>query len=183
MTDASDVELVVALARGAQPAFNELYDRHALTVYRWVRARENDAGAVEDLVQSVFLLLWKKRASVVVRGSSLLPWLLVTARYEVLASYRKRGIAITRSVNDSDGTSQSTVEDLVASRIQLEQVADVVRSLPELDQSVFRLCMVEGLRYEEAARALGVAPGAVRNRLSRVRRGLIQQLGPLRSMD
>lgn len=183
MTESSDVELVDALARGSQLAFNELYDRHALTVYRWIRVRENDPETVEDLVQSVFLLLWKKRASLTIRGSSLLPWLLVTARYEVLAGYRKRRNVFAQDFSDADRGSQPAVEDLVISRVQLEQVSDVVKSLPVLDQNVFRLCMVDGLRYEEAARALGIAPGAVRNRLSRVRRGLIQQLGPLRSVD
>ena len=54
----------------------------------------------------------------------------------------------------------------------LEDVTRAVSRLPEIDQQIFRLCLVEDLSYADAAAQLDVQVGSVRNRLSRLRRML-----------
>lgn len=44
-----------------------------------------------------------------------------------------------------------------------------VARLEPIDQEILRLCAVEGLTYQEAADALGISHGSVRNRLGRAR--------------
>lgn len=58
------------------------------------------------------------------------------------------------------------------SRLQLAAVARAVDALPEEQRSVLMLVCVEGMRYREAAAALGIPEGTVMSRLARGRAAL-----------
>ncbi len=62
-------------------------------------------------------------------------------------------------------------------RLELAAVRQAMDKLPEEQRSVLMLVCVEGLRYREAAAALGVPEGTVMSRLSRARSALAGALG------
>ena len=51
----SDVQLIAAVRRGNDHAFEQLYRRYSSAVMRFVAARVRDTGRAEDLVQEIFL--------------------------------------------------------------------------------------------------------------------------------
>lgn len=61
-------------------------------------------------------------------------------------------------------------------RLQLAAVVRAVDALPEDQRSVLLLVCVEGMRYREAAEALGIPEGTVMSRLARGRAALAQRL-------
>ena len=163
-----DVELIARMRHGDRAAMRALYELHAAAVYRAVYARILDRSSVDDAVQDVFFLLWKKRRVLTIAGSSALPWLLVTARYTVMNANRLSARREHISLHDFHSPEAEEGTD-VETRALLDAVESAVRALPEFDQRVYKACLVEGLSYDEAAKRLGATQGAIRNRLSRVR--------------
>src|SRR5512139_2297810 len=55
----SDEHLLVAIAAGNQPAFNEIFDRYSKQIYNFINKQVVEHESVEDLVQEVFLRVYK----------------------------------------------------------------------------------------------------------------------------
>ncbi|MDY0912318.1 RNA polymerase sigma factor [Rathayibacter festucae] len=171
-----DVVLLDDLAGGSREAFGVLYRRHALAVYRYAVARLRSEEDAEDVLQSVFFALWKKRASTHFVGTSALPWLLVATRLECNNVLRAAIRQVAREQPDAYVGTAFSAERLVEARLVLEDVTRAVSRLPEIDQQIFRLCLVEDMTYADAAAQLDVQVGSVRNRLSRLRRLLVSRV-------
>lgn len=167
---ADDVALLSELAGGSRDAFGVLYRRHALAVYRYAVARLRSEEDAEDVLQSVFFALWRKRASTHFVGTSALPWLLVATRLECNNVLRAAIRLVAREQPVAYADYNFSPERLVEARAVLEDVTRAVSRLPEIDQQIFRLCLVEDMTYADAAVQLDVQVGSIRNRLSRLRR-------------
>ena len=71
-----DVDLAARAARGDTSAFEALYDRHVSRVHAHCARQLGSVQEADDLTAMVFLEAWRRRASVRVVDSSVLPWLL-----------------------------------------------------------------------------------------------------------
>ena len=56
-----DIPLVLRAIRRDQDAFGELYDRHAVRVYRHIYYMVGNATEAEDLTAQTFLRAWEAR--------------------------------------------------------------------------------------------------------------------------
>lgn len=182
----ADLALVRALADGSTAALAALYDRHSRVVYAYIAARLDGREDIEEISQDVFVTLWRKRATLSIAGESALPWLLVTSR-NLLANRRRSLHAAGRRRTDAPldpaFPDARPGPDEVAEQAQLlAYVESVAATLPEPDRTIFELCIRGDHSYEEAAAQAGISEGAVRNRLSRLRARLRNELRTLRGM-
>jgi len=76
MADASDDALIDAIADGDRHALEVLYSRHSAGVYRFAMRFVADEGIAEDVMNEVFLDVWRKAKSFEGR-SQVSTWLLV----------------------------------------------------------------------------------------------------------
>jgi len=123
-----DRELVERAARGDRAAFGQLYDRHVRPVYWQAYAVVRDGNEAEDITQDVFITTWDKLRSINLVDESVLPWLLVTARFTALNSRRRTLKSNLRSSPlDADLVDErASVEDEVAAgqiRAEIEKAA------------------------------------------------------------
>ncbi|GAA2052770.1 RNA polymerase sigma factor [Leifsonia soli] len=182
----TDLDLLRRLADGSKAALAALYDRYSRVVYAYTAARLEPREDVEEISQDVFVTLWRKRATITIAGESALPWLLVTSRN--LIANRRRSLQVVekrRSDSPVDGSLADVrpgPEELAERGQLLAYVDSVVAALTEPDRTVFELCIRGDHSYEEAARQVGLSEGAVRNRLSRLRGRLRNELRTLRGM-
>jgi len=176
--DHVDGELVARLRRGDESALNTLYERHKAAVF-WtamhvVRSRPD----AEELAVDVFLTLWKRRRSVTLHGESALPWLLVTAKN--LARNRQRAMrrryADRLEEQQEHAAGDMSPDEAAMLREAMAHLDRILFALPRLDRDIFNLCLIEDLSYKQAAHRLGTTHATVRNRLSRVRRRLRDEL-------
>src|SRR5215207_7531631 len=93
-----DRELVERAARGDRAAFGQLYDRHVRPVYWQAYSVVRDASEAEDITQDVFITTWDKIRHISVVDESVLPWLLVTARYTAFNARRRSQKVRARSI-------------------------------------------------------------------------------------
>jgi len=166
--DASDW---VRVCEGDPVALGALFDRHEARLFRHacrlLTARED----AKDAVTIAFFELWRKRASVRLVEGSPLPWLLNTVSYaarNLERSSRRYRTLIARaprpeSLGEMSGSDESGV--LAA-----------LKRLPEREQSVVVLAVLEGYPDHEVAQTLGIPVGTVKSRLARARAKLRDEM-------
>jgi RNA polymerase sigma-70 factor (ECF subfamily) len=170
---------------GDRSAFAILYDRHVRPVYWQAYSVVHDAGEAEEVTQDVFVTAWRRIRAITPVDESLLPWLMVTARYTALnasrrASRRQRNDPLDDDVLEGAAAADSPVErEIEAAQVRAE-IDKAVAALAENDRRLYVLCVEGDRTYEQAARELGVSHAVVRNRLHRLRTRLRADLRSMR---
>jgi RNA polymerase sigma factor (sigma-70 family) len=172
---ASDEQLLERFVAWGDPvAFETLVVRHGprvLGVCRRVLGSSQDA---EDAFQATFLVLVRKAGSIRERGS-LGPWLQGVARRIAM---RARARNARRARYERQGTAEAVEEpsnDVVRREVQ-PIVREELDRLPENYRQALRLCYLQGLTTEEAARRLECPSGTLKWRLARGRELLRERL-------
>lgn len=167
---ADDAELLRRAREGDTRALSALYEQYCRVVFARALLETGSRADAEELMQDVFLLLWKKRRKIQFAGTSALPWLLVCTRHLSANRRRHNHRRTTQALPADLPTGADSEPEAKAVRAQLMARIDAsVARLEPIDQEILRLCAVEGLTYQEAADALGISHGSVRNRLGRAR--------------
>jgi RNA polymerase sigma-70 factor (ECF subfamily) len=163
----SDAELLREVAGGDLGALGEIYDRYALDVWRAVHRTLGEAGDVEDVVHAMFLKLPSIAPSYDGRASCR-GWLCgIGVR---LALRHTRGLRRFRRM--LSGFAETLVvrgpadpERRASGNEALAVLEDALARLSPKKRAAFVLVELEGLRPEEAARALEIPVATVRTRL------------------
>lgn len=173
-----DFELVQATAKGGIAAFEEIYDRHHRRVYSvCLRMLQNPTEA-EDLMQDVFIQLYRKIGSF--RGdSAFTTWLHRLTVNQVLMHFRKRNVKFEKTTEESKIPVQivSGTENPKKLRI-IDQIAleNAIAQLSAGYRNVFVLHDVVGYEHEEVAKILGCAVGTSKSQLHKARLKLQKSL-------
>src|SRR6476469_1973461 len=83
-------EMIAGIRGGREAAMAQLYDRYSAIVYSVALRVLGDTGAAEDVVQEIFMQLWRKPESFDASRGSLGAWLAVIARHRAIDALRKR---------------------------------------------------------------------------------------------
>jgi RNA polymerase sigma-70 factor (ECF subfamily) len=138
-------------------------------LYRLSRRILDDEEEAKDIIQEVFIKLWKK-------GDGLKEYRSIEALAMVMTrnlcldklkskKYSSESIDTLRSEVEETGIRDT--EDLSDT---LHKVHRIIKSLPELQRTVIQLRDIEGYDYEEISGILGMNENAVRVNLSRARK-------------
>jgi RNA polymerase sigma-70 factor (ECF subfamily) len=172
-----------AAQRGDMGAFNDLVLLYQGSVYNVAMRTLGHPEDAADATQETFLAAY--RAIREFRGGSLKAWLLriaVNTCYDLLRRRQRRpSTSLDVMVEESGDQTGFADRQLGPERSALaaETVSVVEQgllTLPDDQRIIVVLCDVQGLSYEEAAEAEGVALGTVKSRLSRARARLRQFL-------
>jgi RNA polymerase sigma factor (sigma-70 family) len=174
-----ELELVAKAQVGDRAAFAELYDRHVRPVYWQAYSVVSDRDAAEDVTQEVFITAWRRIRAITPVDGSLLPWLLLTARYTAYNSARREQRR-SHDELDTDPIGSGGVDTEVEAAQVRAEIDKAVSALSPVDQQLYTLCVDGGATYEQAARELGVSHSVVRNRIHRLRTRLRADLSALR---
>jgi RNA polymerase sigma-70 factor (ECF subfamily) len=163
---AADRSLIQRLRAGDRGAFAEIYDNYSRGIYRLVLRMVGNSALAEDLLQEVFLKLWKSAAMLDEGATSLGPWLIAVARNHVLDYLKsKRNRSSMQSVpldlsEISQHLSPSEPTFVFEERLRLLR-----RGLDRLDareRRVLELAYFEGLTQTEMAAMLNMPLGTVK---------------------
>jgi RNA polymerase sigma-70 factor, ECF subfamily len=146
-----------------ETAYERAYGAYWTPVFRFALAWTNDWGAAEDVAQETFARLWRHRSKVAWERD-VLPWLLATARHLLTDRFRKLR---RRFLNLSQ---PATLDETTA--IRWLDVKQAMSQLSPMERSAIILTVLEGRESAEAAKVLGISPGAVRAAVSRAREKL-----------
>ena len=183
----SDRALLQRAQAGDQEAFGQLMRAHYEPVFRLVYAIIRNEHDARDVCQEVWLTVWKQLPGF--RGDAkFTTWLHPIATRRALDHLRKRRRWFDRFIPfaaDNDAEVESAPEPATTTDARDEaeksdrsaQLQRVLDTLPPKLRAVLALREIQGLSYDEIARATGVPAGTVMSRLYHARRLLAQKLG------
>ena len=163
-----DTSLVSAIRNGDEQAMEKLYDRYSSIVYSVALRVLGDTGAAEDILQDVFLQVWRSPALFDSSRGNLGAWLAVVARNRAIDGLRKR-----RPEMDIEEVVVSVEPDMArdAERNRaIEKVRGVLGQMPNPQRSALEMAYFEGLSHSEIAAKTGEPLGTVK---TRIRNGLL----------
>jgi RNA polymerase sigma-70 factor, ECF subfamily len=167
--DSSDAMLVSSLRAGEERAMEQLYNRYSSIVYAVALRVLGDTGAAEDILQDVFMRLWRNPEVFDAGRGSLAGWLSVITRNRAIDALRKR-----RPETDIDDVVVGYVPDMRAAESSraLEKIRGALGAMPSPQRAALEMAYFEGLTHTEIAEKTGEPLGTIKTRI----RGGLQAL-------
>ena len=153
------------------PTALDLFERHHLAVFRFLRRMGLVEADAEDLTQDVFLRIVQALPSYEERQSER-AWVFRIARNARLDRWRTAVRTPT-----TEPLSEGKVVAIAAARLDSLAIDEALSRLNEAEREAFVLRELGGLGYAEIAEATGATPDAARSRIHRARLALRQMLG------
>jgi len=178
MHNPSDQELILQLQGNSLEALGKLFDRHRLMVYRTALAIANDPEAAADLLQDVFLRLYRF-AERVDPCRPLEPWLyrVTTNLAYTYVKRRQRWFSPLEDIAEwLVGSKKQTPHYMAEIDEESKQVQQAIASLPLQQRVVIVLYYINDLSLHEIAEIIGVPEGTVKSRLHYGRKALKKHL-------
>lgn len=159
----SENELLARVAEGDQHAFGVLFEQRQQLIfniaYKLTKSRTNS----REIVQDVFLKIWSRREELPALDN-FGAYINRMARNQSIDALRLIAREALRTVElqeeqlkKGDSQTEEALQFLETGRI----LHRALESLSPQQRKVYQLCHEQGLKYEEAAKALGLSPGTV----------------------
>jgi RNA polymerase sigma factor (sigma-70 family) len=170
VTKYSESELVLLLKQRQQSAFSYLYDNYSGALLSVIVGVVADTELANDVLQEVFIKIWRQIESYDDTKGRLFTWMLNVARNASIDTVRSKGYQnskqnreLTEATYDAGGTTQ----------IQTDQMGlrKVVHQLKEEYKVLVELAYFQGFTQDEISKILNIPLGTIKTRL---RTALIQ---------
>jgi RNA polymerase sigma-70 factor (ECF subfamily) len=180
----TDEELMRRLAAGQEEALGPLHRRYGPLVFQ-MAAQSLGQDAAEEVVQDVFLTIWRKADLFDPGRGAFRPWALQIAHFRVINELRRRGRR-PQLAADPDGALLDALRDdepLPDEAAWRDYRRAVVRSaldaLPPPQRQALSLAFFDDLTHEQVAAFLNLPLGTAKTRIRAGLRRLRAQLAPL----
>ena len=169
----NDVELIKAIAARDEVALAQLYDRYRVILFGLLMRILNNREEAEDVLQEVFLQVWRKAADFDENRGRPFTWLVTLGRSRGID--RLRTLAVRERVAEAGAREAiEEVSDAASDAFRSEQrglVNDALAQLPDEQKRPLMLAYFDGLTQSEIATRLGAPLGTIKTRM---RTGLIR---------
>jgi RNA polymerase sigma-70 factor (ECF subfamily) len=174
----SDVSILQAIARRDETALAQLYDRYRVILFGLLLRILHNREEAEDVLQEVFLQVWRRAADFDENRGRPFTWLVTLARSRAID--RLRNLAARDRVALAGAREPSEeVSDAVDDALKSEQktvVTTALAQLPEEQQQPLLLAYYDGLTQSEIAKKLNAPLGTVKTRMRAGLKKLREQL-------
>jgi RNA polymerase sigma-70 factor, ECF subfamily len=158
-----DTDLVSAIRSGDQSGMAALFDRYSSVLYSVALRVLGDTGAAEDVLQDVFMQLWRNPGSFDSSRGSLGAWLAVIARNRAIDALRRR-----RPESNLEDIVVSVAPDFAgdADRARIaEKVRGLLGGMPLPQRAALEMAYFEGMTHTEIAAKTGEPLGTIKTRI------------------
>ena len=170
MKSYSDHSLFELVKKDNHLAYTFLIDRYWENLYRHIYQKIRNEEDAKDIVQDIFLSLWKNRSEInSEEKTSLAPYLFTAAKYAVINRFSRSNIIIAdeEMLEKSLNMVSSTKTDEQLLTKELRGIVDhEVNQLPDRLQMPYRMSREEQLSIREIALKLSLSEQTVKNNIS-----------------
>ncbi len=178
-----DASLVALVMQHDGAALEVIYTRYGRACYSLSRRIVNDELLAQDVVQEVFLALWRGAARYDAARGGFSTWLLAMTHHKAVDLVRReenlRKRRTTIDVLDMRESDAPAVHDEAWSSLRQERVRVVLRTLPEPQREALSLAYFGGYTQREIAGLTGTPLGTVKTRMLAGMRRMRDQLAGL----
>lgn len=167
----SEHELVVLLNEQNNDAFNYLYDHYSGALFTIINQIVPDKDMAGDVLQEVFVNIWKKVNTYDASKGRLFTWMLNIARNAAIDKIRSRGYRDNQRnqpIMDTEYSGMAMSSNPTIADVGLKKV---LARLNEESRKLIDLSYFQGFTHEEIAKMLGIPLGTVK---TRIRTAIIQ---------
>lgn len=161
----SDSALVEKVLQRDEAALAALYDRYATMLSSVLNRILRDTQAAEEILQDIFLQLWRGAAQFDPSRGSLPGWLLTIARNRAISRLRRHNPAAGDELTENAVVAPFSLESAMVQQDLLGRVKTAMEKLPEEQRAAVELAYFEGMSHSEIAARTGDPLGTVKTRL------------------
>jgi RNA polymerase sigma-70 factor (ECF subfamily) len=159
----SDFQLLQRIRQGEEHALLLLYDRHSQLVYSIIIRVLRDEGVAEEIMQDIFLQLWRQTKLYDPSRGTLKTWIAVVARHRAVDQLRKRRQEV--DIDDFDLAVGAKQEENASCMLFLDKIQAEMCRMPESERLVLELAYFEGYTHSEISAKTGQPLGTVKSRI------------------
>ncbi len=164
----SDQDLMLRIKKEEKGAFRELFERYTPRIYKFALSYLKNKNDAEELVQIVFLKIWKKRNSIDATQNikAYIFTITINSIYDFIRRKKIEYSFQNRSRQIQSNTENNTWNTVVQREMQ-QNLSDCINRLPKQQQKIFQLSKMEGFTNDEIAIQMGLSKRTVENHLYR----------------
>lgn len=183
-TDTTDADLVTAVRRGDEQAFELLYERYHRRIAAYIYGMVGDYGRAEDIAQDVFMSALRRMRETD-RPIAFKPWIYEIAKNACIDQFRRSRRTEEVSYDAEEGlgaadygrlvTTAPTPDVAVDQKMSIDHLRGAFGGLSDTHHQILVMRELEGLSYREIGERLGMSRPAVESTLFRARRRLSEE--------
>jgi len=158
-----DAALLALVQSGGEQAMATLFDRYSRVVYSVALRVLRDPAAAEDVLQEVFMQIWRNPSSCTAARGSIGGWFAVVARNRSIDALRRRRPAV--NIDDIALASPCNFADEAVRGAMMERARGVILQLPREQRKTLEMAFFDGLTHTEIAEMTGDPLGTVKTRI------------------
>jgi RNA polymerase sigma factor (sigma-70 family) len=181
--ESDDADLVRRIRAGDRNAVDDLYVRFRRPAFALARRILADDVLAEDVLQDVFVTVWRDPGAFDRSRGSVASWLLAMVHHKAVdavrreESHRRRQVRAEEDLARSVPTAARSVEEDAFTRVVSERVRVALGGLPALQREALTLAYYGGYTQREVAALTGAPLGTVKTRMLAGMRRLREELG------
>lgn len=166
----ADEDLVALAQEGELRAFELIYERHGRSAYSLAARMVGHGAAAEDVVQEVFLSVWRSLERYDANRAGVRTWLMRIVHSRAIDALRAQSVH-TRRRTEQEGfeeelrSSEPEPDTLALEREDARAVRGALGRLPEDQRRVVELAYFSGFTQTEIAEIIDAPLGTVKGRM------------------
>jgi RNA polymerase sigma-70 factor (ECF subfamily) len=161
----TDEELLAALGRRELGALDALYERHHRLALALAGRMLGSRESAEDVVQEVFLAVWRQAERYRSERGSVKTWLLAMVHHRAIDRLRRRSSGESSELSEQlEDARVAPVWQQAFEQMRGEQIAVALAALPSEQRETIELAYFGGKSQSEIAALQGVPLGTVKGR-------------------
>ncbi len=168
----TDELLMAAVQQERTEGLNELYRRHSPTIRAVIARVLHNEQSVEDLLQEVFLEVWRLAGRYSSEKGKALGWIITLSRRRAIDRLRREQ-AYSRveeryqkeTEQQPEAWTQVQGTDDVESADLRRVLAGIIQTLPEAQRMAVEMAFYKGMSQREISTQTGIALGTIKTRL------------------
>jgi RNA polymerase sigma-70 factor (ECF subfamily) len=164
---AEDAALLARIVARDETAVEELYARYSGPLYSLAYQVTGAERFAQDVIQEVFIALWRDASRFDPARGAVAPWLFSLARHKAIDLVRREANVRRRTV-DADLELEEADDDPAHEaweRIRRERVRAAIVELTPVQREALELAFFGGLTHVEVADRLGIPLGTAKTRI------------------
>jgi RNA polymerase sigma factor (sigma-70 family) len=164
---AEEAALLVRIGEQDERAIEALYERYSGPLYSLAYRVTGADRFAQDVVQEVFVTVWKNAARYDPARGSLSSWLFALARHKAIDLVRKEA-NVRRHTAEVDPELEEAADDVDQEawlRVRRDTVRAAMTGLPDAQRTALELAFFGGLTHVEVSEALGIPLGTAKTRI------------------
>jgi RNA polymerase sigma-70 factor, ECF subfamily len=158
-----DPILMARIRSGDERALAALYDRYSQVVYSVALRVLGDTTQAEDILQEIFMQIWRNPQTFDSSRGSLAAWLSVIARHRAIDHLRRR--RPETDIEEVIISADTNLDQIAEKNLTLNRVRSAVETLPPEQRKPLEMAFFEGLTHVEIAAKTGEPLGTIKTRI------------------